>query len=473
MSDTVLGPEVSLPTAGIPTTPIDLPVIARSDPELVLSAPDYSRILDWEISDDLDAELYEGDEGFDAHSELRDGLVFCYRLNKKIWCEELYIDLSEHRVEALRQVDGRFSDLKDEDREPPESRAGRSIQESPTQFIGNYMIHNWQENVTEGYGRVLMLQREKDIEADNIVYYEDADVVHAWGDVIVHQYSGQWWETSGAIEDIEDERAREDVRDPTVITADAVLSYNNRVTWGFGNVVFRQEKQTVLAERAQYEEENEILTLAGDVDYGNEDGEQLNAALLTLDLYTDEYIAEGAAIARNIVPEEYRENLAEFRDDEETKPEDEARTRLLENRTSAGLGDWSFEIEHPPGLPPMEFLPEAQSESEAESREQIEEGLPQFMTGNDLFPGPTEPPPDDESADTGFMGPVEMDTQDETELPPSVAQDEGVVMMTGEEIPVIEMNEPASDARDPGDEGEESEESEEEGPNDENDVPQL
>ncbi len=478
-----LGPEVSGPVAGIPHTPIDMPTIPRSDPEIVLSAPDYSRIEDWEISDDLESELYEEDEGFVAHNEIRDGLVFCYRLNKKIWCEELYIDLGEHRVDALRQVDARFSDMKDEDREPPESRAGRSIQESPSQFIGNYMIHNWEENVTEGYGRVLMLQREKDIEADNIVYYEDADVVHAWGDVILHQYGGEWWETSGAIEDVEDERAREDVRDPTVITADAMLSYNNRVTWGFGNVVFRQEKQTVLSERAQYEEENEILTLAGDVDYENEDGEQLNAALLTLDLYTDEYIAEGAAIARNIVPEEYRENLAEFRDDEETKPEDEARTRLLENRTSSGLGDWSFEIEHPPMLPPMEFLPDAQSDSEAESREQIEEGLPQFMTGNDLFPGPAVPPPGDEPSTTGMPDPVLMEVNEETELPPSVADDEGIVMIPlGEENIVIDMNEPSvedemnsgeTDEEIPAEDETETETEIEDEPSDEDSSPQI
>jgi hypothetical protein len=78
----------------------------------------------------------------------------------------------------------------------------------------------------------------------------------------------------------------------------------------------------------------------------------------------DEYIAEGAAIARNIVPEEYKENLAEFRRDEDRQPEDDARTRLLEKRTAEGLGDWSEAIEFPPSLPPIEVLPDKEGRVE-------------------------------------------------------------------------------------------------------------
>jgi len=367
LGDDLTTGEISGPVASREPTPIDLPELRVSDPEIILSAPDYSDITDWEISEDLYAEKYEADADFDPFAEEREGLVFCYKGEKKFWCEELYIDLADHRLEALRQADARFRDLKRGSDEPAEGRAARAIQESPTQFIGNYLIHNWETDITEGYGRVLVIQPQKDVEAESVIYYEEADVVHAWGDVIVHQFSGEWWETSGAIEDIESERARESVRNPTVVTTDALLSYNNRIHWGFGNVVFRQEEQTVKGERVQYEEETEILVMAGNVEYQNEDGEQLYCQLLTMDMFLDEYIAEGAAVARNIVPEEYRENLAEFQDDEDTKPEDDARTRLLENRTAAGLGDWSDEIAHPPP-PPIEVLPQIGGNEEAGER---------------------------------------------------------------------------------------------------------
>ena len=354
---TDLGPEVIGPYMTLPPQPLNLPKLPVSDPNLVLSAPDYSAITEWEIATDIEAELFEGDPNFDPYSEIRPDLVFCYRNDTKIWCEEMVIDMGVQQVDALRRADARFRNLRDEDREPAEGRAGRAIQESPTQLLGNYLSHYWKDNVTLGYDRVLAIQKDKDIEADNIGFYEDSDVIHAWGDVIAHQYSGEWWEESGAIEDIDDERAREDVKNPTVIRSDAMLSYNERVSWAFGNVVFLQEEQTVRGERAQYEDDTQMLVMAGDVDYSNEDGEQLACALLTMDLYMEEYIAEGAAIARNIVPEEYRDNLEDFRKDEEDRvPEDDARTRLLENRTAAGLGDWSDAIDHPPPLPPIEIL---------------------------------------------------------------------------------------------------------------------
>lgn len=397
-----MGPDLTPPADGAGRTPIDLPSIPASDPTEILSSPDYSYLTGWNISSDLYDELYEEDPEFDPQNEKRPGLIFCYRGNKKFWCEELHIDLGEHRIEGLRRVDARFRDLRDEDREPPESRAARAVQESPTQMIGNFLVHNWREDVTEGYGRVLAIQPEKDIEADNVVYYEKADVVHAWGDVIVHQFSGEWWETSGAIGEIEEERAREDVRDPTVVTADAILSYSRRVTYAFGNVVFRQEKQIVTGNRGRYEEETEILVMAGDVKYTNEDGEHLSCALLTMDLYVDEYIAEGAAIARSIVPEEYRENLAELRGDEEVKPGDDARTRLLENRTAAGLGDWSMAIENPPPAPPIELMPGAEEEPE----------VPPEL-GSEVPPDTEGPESGDESDDGDDFSPSVVEEEDQ------------------------------------------------------------
>ncbi len=391
------------PVVGIPAEPIELPRLPARDPNVVLTSPDYSIITGWDISPNLNAELFEGDPNFDPYEEMRDELVFCYRNDKKIWCEELIIDMAIHRIDALRQADARFRNLRDEDREPAEGRVGRAIQESPTQLIGNYLVHHWKANITEGFDRVLSIQPEKDIEADNVVFYEDSDVIHAWGDVLVHQYGGQWWAESGALEDIEDERAREDVRKPTVIRADAMLSYNERVSWGFGNVVFVQEKQTITSDRVQYEEATQMLVMAGNVDYESEDGEKLSCALLTMDLALEEYIAEGAAVARNIIPEEYRENLAEFRSDEDRQPEDDARTRLLENRTSAGLGDWSEAIENPPPPPPIEVLPGAEGSVETPPPLGPEAPPASFDEEQEALetPSDAETPPRMESINTG------------------------------------------------------------------------
>jgi len=330
----------------------------------VLSSPDYSRIVGWEIPSDLNSEVYQGDSGFDPRRKMREGQIFCYGENKNIWCEELFIDLGKHKAEALRRVDARFRNLRQRNREPAESRVGKAIESSPTQIIGNYLVYNWSDRITEAYGRVLAIQPEKDVEADNVIYYEESDAIHAWGDVIVHQYSGRWWESSGALEEITVERLREEIRKPSVLTADAVLAYNERVSWAFGNVVFRQTGQIVSGERAQYEDANEILVLAGKVNYSSEKGEKLQCALLTMDLRLEEYIAEGGAIARTIVPEEYREDLKEYRGEREIKPGEDARTRLLERRTAEGLGDWTEAIENPPPPPPIEVLPDVRGRVE-------------------------------------------------------------------------------------------------------------
>jgi hypothetical protein len=381
-----LGPEVMGPGGEQTNLVMRAPQLPRGDSENVLTSSDYSYITGWEISPDLNQELFETDANFDPYAEMRDGLVFCYKDNKKIWCEELHIYLGDHRIEAFRRVDTRFYDINEDE---SDSRIGQAISESPTQLIGNYLISNWETDITEGYGRILSIQPEKDVEADNFIYYEKSKLTQAWGDVIIHQYSGQWWETTGAIEDIENERAKEDVRNPSVITCNAVLSYSKKVTWGFGEVIFHQEEQTITGDRIQYEDENDIMVVAGNVDYNHSDGNQLEAALLTMDLKLDEYIAEGAAIARNRVSEEYQDNLDEFERDEEPKPEDDARARLLENRTASGLGDWTEAIENPPPVPPIEYLPDAERE-EAEqagvvSEQELEDNLGQDVGPLDLF----------------------------------------------------------------------------------------
>lgn len=367
----VPGQETAIPGQTSPTGPSSMPgsvppsvpnlhKIPESDSKVVLSEPNYSRIQGWTISPGLKGELFENDQGFDPQNEIRKGKVFCYRNEKKIWCEEVNIDLGEHFIHALRNVDARFLHLEQKNRKPAETAAGKAIQKSPTQMIGNYLSSNWKKNITEGWGRILIVQEEKDIECDNVIYYEDSDAIHAWGNVIARQYSGRWWETSGAIEDVKEKRAKEDVKKPSVIVANALLSYNNKVTWAFGDVVFRQEKQTISADRAQYEDSTEILVMAGSVNYESTEGEKIQCALLTMDLQLEQYIAEGSAIARNKIPEEYKKNLEEFKKDEKKKkPEDDARRRLLEKRTASGLGDWSDEILNPPPLPPIEVLPDA------------------------------------------------------------------------------------------------------------------
>jgi LPS export ABC transporter protein LptC len=399
----------------LPPPPPQLP---RSDPEIVLAAPDYSGITAWQVSPDLNGEKYEGDPDFDPKSELRDGMIFCYRKNKKIWCEEVHIDLGEHRIEALRRVDVRLSNLREGAREEAESKVGRTIQSTPTQIIGNYVIHNWEKSITEGYQRVLAIQPEKDIEADNIIYYEDSDATHAWGSVIVHQCGGRWWELTGALQDISSERAKEDIRQPSVITCDALLSYSKRVSWAFGNVVFRQEKQVATSDRAQYEDPTEILVLAGTVDFTSEKGEQVRAAVLTLDLYLEEYIAEGAAVARNVVPEEYREDIDKYRNDEERQPGDDARTRLLESRTAEGLGDWTEAVENPPPPPPIEVLPDSQNH--VQSLPPLGPEVPPAGSS----PGPITPSPETGADETGQGSVAQPETSIGGDL--SAGESEGV-----------------------------------------------
>jgi hypothetical protein len=136
--------------------------------------------------------------------------------------------------------------------------------------------------------------------------------------------------------------------------------------------------------------------MAGSVNYESKDGERVQCALLTLDMYLEEYIAEGAAIARNIVPEEHREDIQKYRNEEERQPGDDARARLLEKRTAAGLGNWSEEIQNPPSPPPIEVLPNA--EGQVQPLPQLGPEVPPAGSNQNMQSGETSVPPGQESS---------------------------------------------------------------------------
>jgi len=308
------------------------------------------------------------------------GRIFSHQENKKkkIWCDFMEIFLDEKKIKARGDVRFEAVDLKDEER-PPRGKVGKAIQSSYTWVDANYMNYFWDDEIVDAWGEVHGWQNEKDFEGRNLTYSDILGIMVIYGDVIVKQIGGEWLEEHEILEDIKDEDAREDAQKPTLIYSNSALSYTESDwSFGWGDVLFQQREQKIRGKRVEYDDSTEIMIMYEEVQFKNEDGEWMLADKLTMDLYLENYIVEGAqSKARVLIPEEYRDDLDEWEKEregivEEEEPGEEAPHEDEEPKQEEGeLKQGEGENEEPEDEQPEDGEQQPESENEKAEKESI------------------------------------------------------------------------------------------------------
>jgi lipopolysaccharide assembly outer membrane protein LptD (OstA) len=90
----------------------------------------------------------------------------------------------------------------------------------------------------------------------------------------------------------DNQSARTKLRQPTTITCSKIeYLYKKKIVTALGSVVFQQEKRRATADKAVYDQTNELLTLVGNVQAVDEQGQTFSAPRATISLKKgDEWI---------------------------------------------------------------------------------------------------------------------------------------------------------------------------------------
>jgi len=265
--------------------------------------------------------------------------VYCWKQNKKIFSNRLDIELKKNllkpRFDAyIWAFDFSKETMKKFEKQGEEpSKTLKALSKSTTEIFGDFINVFWKTDFIDSWGGVEVRQKEKLFTCENMVYSDDLGVLQADGDVFIEQFDGAWLEKEGLLEDVTDEKAKEDAKKPTKIWSDAMISYDEQdYIYMTGDVYFKQEEQNMIADEGEFSDEDDILILTGNVRYRNKDGERIDADKMTI--YTEEnrYIAEGTAVGRSLIPEKYEKEIKEVEKEkgeskskkkEEKKPEGE------------------------------------------------------------------------------------------------------------------------------------------------------
>lgn len=270
--------------------------------------------------------------------------VYCWKQDKKIFSNRLDINMKKKMLMPRFDVyiwafkmDKEVKKKHDKKNEDP-SKMVKALAKETTEIYGDFMNVFWKTDFIDAWGGIEIRQKEKYFSSLNMVYSDELGIMQADGDVFMEQYDGEWLEREGLLEDMTDEEAKEDAKKPTEISADAMISYDEEdYVYMIGNVYIKQEDQNIISNEGEFADSEDMMIFWGNVIFRNEDGERLNANKLTL--YTEEnrYIAEGAVIARSLVPEEYEDDLREIEgeDVESDDPDDSVDSEDSTNETKS------------------------------------------------------------------------------------------------------------------------------------------
>lgn len=255
--------------------------------------------------------------------------VYCWKQDKKIFSNRLDINLKQKMLKPRFDVyiwafkmEKEIKKKHEKKNEAP-SKTVKALAKETTEIFGDFMNVYWKTDFIDAWGGIEIRQKEKYFTSKNMVYSDELGIMQADGDVFMEQLDGEWLEREGLLEDMTDEDAKEHAKKPTEITADAMISYDDEdYVYMIGNVYIKQEDQNIVSNEGEFSDFDDLMVFWGNVKYRNKDGERLNADKLTL--YTEEnrYIAEGAVIARSLVPEEYEDDLREM-EGEDIEPSEE------------------------------------------------------------------------------------------------------------------------------------------------------
>ncbi|HYE77651.1 MAG TPA: hypothetical protein VEI97_06670, partial [bacterium] len=252
-----------------------------------------------------------------ALKERQERQVLAWRKDKRLFADILDIDLREKRLDPREDVFFYAADLKDRVKETS-SKTARAISKETTSVAGDYMRYFWKAGLLEGWDGVEMFQRDKRLEARHLVYHEEIGIMACDGDVVIHQSSGQWMEREGLLEDVTEEKAREDAKKPTTIYCNAALLYDEPgYLYCAGDVKVVQAEQRAWSDLLEYYDAEDWVTLTGNVDYSNSKGEVVKSEALTMYLDKSVYEVFKAAEVKIQMPEKYARQIDEAREDKE------------------------------------------------------------------------------------------------------------------------------------------------------------
>ncbi len=156
---------------------------------------------------------------------------------------------------------------------------------------------SWREtNEAEAEGEVRLVQVDKEARADFARYSEKDDRIELVGNARLDQRSGQWLVRERLVRPPQTEEERKALQTPATLTADRVVIFlTTRDAVATGNVRVTQGRRSATGERAEYDDRNGMIALAGRrVRMQREDGAWLEAERVVVSLKEDTFEAYGA-----------------------------------------------------------------------------------------------------------------------------------------------------------------------------------
>ena len=257
--------------------------------------------------------------------------VYCWKQDKKIFSDRLDINLKQKKLMPRFNVyiwafkmEKEVKKKHEKKKEDP-SKTVKALAKETTEMFGDYMNVFWKTDFIDAWGGVEIRQKDKLFSSENMVYSDELGIMQADGNVFLEQLDGEWLEREGLLEDMTDEEAKENAKKPTEITAAGMISYDDEdYVYMIGDVHVKQEDQNIIADEGEFSDKEDIMIFYGRVKFRNEDGERLNSDKLTLFTEENLYIAEGSAVARSLVPEEYEDDLKEIEGEDVESSDDES-----------------------------------------------------------------------------------------------------------------------------------------------------
>ncbi len=152
----------------------------------------------------------------------------------------------------------------------------------------------WDANEAQAEGGVVMLQQDKVVRAQRVLYSESADRAELVGDVTVEQLSGEWLIKGGILESPKDLNLKQSLQTKTILTCERlVLLLKDRDMQAEGTVTVTQKGRVATSDRATYTNKNRRIVMTGNVRMREEDGSQLRAEQVVIALVEETFEAFG------------------------------------------------------------------------------------------------------------------------------------------------------------------------------------
>ncbi len=152
----------------------------------------------------------------------------------------------------------------------------------------------WDANEAQAEGGVLMIQPDKVVRAQRVLYSESTGRAELVGDVTVEQLSGEWLVKGGLLDSPKDQETKRALQSKTILTCERLLILlKARDMEAQGAVTVTQKGRVATGERATYTSKDRRIVMTGNVRMREEDGSQLRADQVVIALVEETFEAVG------------------------------------------------------------------------------------------------------------------------------------------------------------------------------------